>query len=352
MQTVRFGSARYSVPTAYVGHQVEVSVGESEVIVTAGEREIARHPLCPPADASILDEHYGGARVRPSRPVRVRKAVEREFLELGPSAEAFLRAAAAAGCRARTLDHHRGLKNEGIAALRQCGEISSAAGLLNPIAFPWRSELAMNLPAEAREEARSLAAAELELARGMDVPRAVGVGLRAVAALERNAAAVDLLREAVALLEGSPGVLELARAQLDLGAALRRLGHRIEARDPLRQALEIATRCGAVPLAERAREESLLAGARPRRPRLRGIDALTAAELRVRPAGRRRTIQPRDRAGSVHHQQNGRGPPGKQLQQAPDHVARRACRRPRSRRRLGARVRKGQRVATSAREAR
>jgi len=97
MQTVRFGSARYSVPTAYVGHKVEVSAGESEVVVVAGEHEIARHPLCPPGGASILDEHYGGARVRPSRPIRVRTTVEREFLELGTSAEGFLRAAAAAG---------------------------------------------------------------------------------------------------------------------------------------------------------------------------------------------------------------------------------------------------------------
>ncbi|HEX6547920.1 MAG TPA: IS21 family transposase [Candidatus Dormibacteraeota bacterium] len=97
MQTVRFGSARYSVPTAYVGHQVEVNVGEAEVVVIAGEREIARHPLCAPGGASILDEHYGGARGRPSRPVRVRTTLEREFLSLGPSAEAFLRAAAAAG---------------------------------------------------------------------------------------------------------------------------------------------------------------------------------------------------------------------------------------------------------------
>jgi len=174
-----------------------------------------------------------------------------------------------------------GRKDEGIAALRECGEIASAVGLLNPILLPWRSDLAMNLPAEARAEARSLAAAELELARAMDVPRAVGVALRAVAALEGDADAVDLLRYAAAVLEASPSILELARAHLDLGAALRRLGHRIEAREPLRQALEIATRCGAVPLAERAREESVLAGARPRRPRLRGVHALTPAELRV-----------------------------------------------------------------------
>lgn len=97
MQTVRFGSARYSVPTAYVGHQLEVAAGDAEVVITSGEREVARHPLCVPGTASILDEHYGGSRGRPSRPVRVRSAVEREFLELGPAAEAFLRAAAAAG---------------------------------------------------------------------------------------------------------------------------------------------------------------------------------------------------------------------------------------------------------------
>jgi transposase len=97
MQTVRFGSARYSVPTAYVGQQVEIGVGEAEVVVSVGEREIARHPLCPPGGASILDEHYSGRRRLPSRPIRVRSQVEQEFMALGPSAEAFLRAAAAAG---------------------------------------------------------------------------------------------------------------------------------------------------------------------------------------------------------------------------------------------------------------
>jgi DNA-binding CsgD family transcriptional regulator len=203
-----------------------------------------------------------------------------ESVTLQPGIQGGINAAWDLVCRGRVLCA-AGRKDEGIAALRECGEIASALGLLNPIALPWRSDLAMNLPAAALEEARSLAAAELEVAQGMDVPRAVGVALRAVAALERDADVVDLLRAAVAQLEASPGILDLARAQLDLGAALRRLGHRVEARDPLLQALEIASRCGAAPLAERAREESLLAGARPRRPRLRGIDALTPAELRV-----------------------------------------------------------------------
>ncbi len=49
----------------------------------------------------------------------------------------------------------------------------------------------------------------------------------------------------------------------------------------LRAALDEADRLRAEPLAVEAREELLTAGARPRRPRLSGRDALTASELRV-----------------------------------------------------------------------
>jgi DNA-binding CsgD family transcriptional regulator len=45
--------------------------------------------------------------------------------------------------------------------------------------------------------------------------------------------------------------------------------------------MELAARCGAMPLQERAREELLATGARPRRIRLSGLDALTASERRV-----------------------------------------------------------------------
>ncbi|MDQ6747738.1 MAG: helix-turn-helix transcriptional regulator, partial [Candidatus Dormibacteraeota bacterium] len=45
--------------------------------------------------------------------------------------------------------------------------------------------------------------------------------------------------------------------------------------------LDLAARCGATPLAARAREEALAAGARPRRPWTTGVHALTPSELRV-----------------------------------------------------------------------
>lgn len=49
----------------------------------------------------------------------------------------------------------------------------------------------------------------------------------------------------------------------------------------LREGLDLGHRCGARPLAEQARRELLAAGARPRRPRTSGIEALTPSELRV-----------------------------------------------------------------------
>jgi DNA-binding CsgD family transcriptional regulator len=64
-------------------------------------------------------------------------------------------------------------------------------------------------------------------------------------------------------------------------AALRRANHRAEARDHLRQALELAQRCGATVLAEQAHEELIAAGARPRRIVQSGAAALTPSERRI-----------------------------------------------------------------------
>ena len=96
-QTIRFGSARYSLPTRWVGHQVEVMVDDGEVVIGWNGDIITRHPLKAPGEVSIYDEHYGGKSRLPARAVRVRTGSERAFIALGPIAEAFLRSAAAAG---------------------------------------------------------------------------------------------------------------------------------------------------------------------------------------------------------------------------------------------------------------
>src|SRR5262249_31239483 len=90
-----------------------------------------------------------------------------------------------------------------------------------------------------------------------------------------------LLSEANAVLETSPAALARARAATELGAALRRANRRADARGPLALGLELAERCGATALTERARQELTATGARPRRAHHSGLESLTATELRV-----------------------------------------------------------------------
>ena len=88
--------------------------------------------------------------------------------------------------------------------------------------------------------------------------------LRAAGVIEGGAAGVKYLRQAIAELERSPARLEHVRALAALGAALRRNGKRAEAQRTLREALDLADRCDAKPVAEQAREELVISGARPR----------------------------------------------------------------------------------------
>ena len=95
--TIRFGAARYSVPRALVGEMVLVRAHEGAVIINHAGREVARHRPVSPGEVALEDAHYGGPARRPARAVRPRSAAEVAFLALGPAAERFLRAAAAAG---------------------------------------------------------------------------------------------------------------------------------------------------------------------------------------------------------------------------------------------------------------
>ena len=131
-----------------------------------------------------------------------------------------------------------------------------------------------------REEARKLVTRELELARRVGLPRQIAIALRAAALIDRPPDTAALQESAeLAALAGAR--LEQARALADLGAALRRTGQRAAAREPLRRALALSTHAGATVLADRAREELLAAGARPRRVMLSGREALTPSELRI-----------------------------------------------------------------------
>jgi DNA-binding CsgD family transcriptional regulator len=75
--------------------------------------------------------------------------------------------------------------------------------------------------------------------------------------------------------------LARAHALADLGAMLRRRNRRTEARELLRNALDIAHRAGGRLVAEQAETELRATGARPRRIVLSGLDSLTASERRI-----------------------------------------------------------------------
>ena len=151
----------------------------------------------------------------------------------------------------------------------------------NPSYVPWRSALALVLAREDPEQARELADGELARARELGQPRGIGVALRACGIIEGGEAGIALLTGAVAVLRGSPAgssspgpcAISAARSAAQATAAA--------AREPLREALELAQRCGAESLAQRAREELMATGAHPRRERLSGPDALTPSERRV-----------------------------------------------------------------------
>ena len=97
LSTVRFGSARYSVPSELIGQPVEVTPGARAVVIYRGDKEVARHPLVAPGEVSISDDHYGTPATKPRRAIRPKSNVELAFVSLGDVAEDFLRAAAAAG---------------------------------------------------------------------------------------------------------------------------------------------------------------------------------------------------------------------------------------------------------------
>ena len=175
-----------------------------------------------------------------------------------------------------------GAAEQALADFVAAGEAAESVDIRNPAYIPWRSQSALALrQLERIDEARVLARDELELSRRWGAPRTIGVSLRALGVVEGGEAGEQLLREAVDVLANSPARLEQARALIDLGALLRRGNSRSEARQFLRQGIELAHRCGGTALVERANLELAATGAHPRTVMLSGLDALTASERRV-----------------------------------------------------------------------
>ncbi len=175
----------------------------------------------------------------------------------------------------------QGRLQEALGDFLECGQRCDRLGL-STSATLWRAEAALvHAALRNTEEAHRLADEQLDLAREFGRPRTLGISLRACGLVHGGAAGLALLAESVKTLQNSQAPVELARALTDHGAALRRCGQRVQAREQLEQALDLAHRLGVRRIANQAREELLAAGAKPRRDAITGRDSLTAGELRV-----------------------------------------------------------------------
>jgi len=132
-----------------------------------------------------------------------------------------------------------------------------------------------------REQAEELVFGLTEGVRRWGAPASISHHLRAVAAVRGGSEGIEALQEAVAILEDSPRRLQRLHALVDLGAALRAEGRRADARAPLREAIQLARRCGAVRAAKRARDELQATGETVRRFAPIGVESLTPSERRV-----------------------------------------------------------------------
>jgi DNA-binding CsgD family transcriptional regulator len=175
----------------------------------------------------------------------------------------------------------RGQDDAALEQLLDLGVLDTTFGAAAPAFLPWRSDAALILHRLGDQSgAARLAEEEVGLARQMGARRALGIALR-VSGLVKPEPAVELIAEAVSVLERSPARLEHARALIDLGATIRRSGERASSRAPLREGYDLAVRCGATKLAERARVEISATGARASTRGLSGAESLTPSERRV-----------------------------------------------------------------------
>lgn len=172
--------------------------------------------------------------------------------------------------------------DEAADVLESVEETLDRVGMVNPLILVWASGALTAMHEAGRYEAMARLADRLEdMAGRLSAvwPRMVALAGRAglAAAGGDHERADALYRQALSLPVFS--ALDRAEVVLRYGSWLRRRGRSVDARPVLAEAVGIAERRGAVPLATRAREELAAAGGRRRAGRRRG--GLTAQQARV-----------------------------------------------------------------------
>jgi DNA-binding CsgD family transcriptional regulator len=177
------------------------------------------------------------------------------------------------------------IRGDAEGALADQLRVESLAGMerLSPAVWPWRGQAALALIAlDRRREAARLAAEEVELAERSGSEWAEGLALHAAGMVAGGAEGSTLLERAADRLRSVDAVAEHARVLIDLGSMAEAAGaSREQAVDWLRRGLDLADRCNAKLLTQRAHASLSDYGVRPRRRRLSGAEALTPMERRV-----------------------------------------------------------------------
>ena len=180
------------------------------------------------------------------------------------------------------VDLARGNLETAIASFERAWSALQERGSINPAESLFLADLVDALWRSNRHtEAMDLATGYLARSEQFGEPRPLGVANMILGRLQRGSAGIPFLERSVAILAASPYGLDGARSHLELGIALRRANQRANAREHLRHALDFAEREGVVAMADRAREELAASGARLRRTRVSGLDALTPSEARI-----------------------------------------------------------------------
>jgi DNA-binding CsgD family transcriptional regulator len=132
-----------------------------------------------------------------------------------------------------------------------------------------------------REEGLALARSEVASADARAIPGARAQALISLGHAVDGAEALEAFTAAAEVAAAGASLWVRATAAFELGAALRRDGRRTDARRLLTDARDLAQRTDSTLLVDAASAELLVAGGRPRRTRVSGVEALTASERRV-----------------------------------------------------------------------
>jgi DNA-binding CsgD family transcriptional regulator len=160
-----------------------------------------------------------------------------------------------------------------------CGALLEERRSPSPAIADWRGRAVRAAVALGDlDQARAIAADGTRRAELVGSPRTVALAYRADALVRGGAERVGRLEQAAAVAARGPARLVHAIVLCDLGAALRRSRRARDAREPLRQSLQLARECGATAVADRALAELEATGARRRTEPAWGVEALTPRE--------------------------------------------------------------------------